>query len=73
MNENRVQYIDVAKGIAMICIILGRNWGETEGNISAESPCPFLIHITGTSGTVAVLSAFRRESSTKAGFSASGS
>jgi len=42
-------------------------------NISAESPCPFLIHITGTSGTVAVLSAFRRGSSTKAGFSASGS
>ena len=49
------------------------NWGETEENISAESPCPFLIHITGTSGTVAVLSAFRRGSSTKAGFSVSGS
>lgn len=29
---------------------------ETEENISAESPFPFLIHITGTSGTVAVLS-----------------
>ena len=28
---------------------------ETEENISAESPFPFLIHITGTSGTVAVL------------------
>ena len=46
--------------------------GETEENISAESPFPFLIHITGTSGTVAVLSAFKRGSSTKAGFSASG-
>lgn len=28
---------------------------ETEENISAESPFPFLIHITGTSGAVAVL------------------
>ena len=28
---------------------------ETEENISAESPFPFLIHITGTLGTVAVL------------------
>ena len=29
--------------------------GATEENISAESPFPFLIHITGTSGAVAVL------------------
>lgn len=28
---------------------------ETEENISAESPFPFLIYITGTSDTVAVL------------------
>lgn len=47
MNENRVQYIDVAKGIAMICIILGHLGDANINRVVFTFHVPIFFFITG--------------------------